>query len=79
LSNNCETIDLGITQQRDVSFTISEKSAGKKEADVIVRNADVSKRFTLKYEVLDEPLVSVESLKYLPMRHTMMISHKLSA
>jgi len=64
LENDCDTINLGISQEKNINFSTKPKSLGKKQAVVKAKNSQVSKNFYLNYEVLDYPDITITDLTY---------------
>ncbi len=64
LDRDCKTIDIGITQEKVISFSKKHLDSGKKEAIVKAKNNQVSKNSYVNYEVLDYPNITITDLVY---------------
>jgi len=64
LDNGCKTVDIGITQEKVVSFSKKHSDLGKKQTAVKAKNSQVSKNSYVDYEVLDYPAITITDLVY---------------
>jgi len=62
--NQCEEFDLGITQEKNLNFSLEELEEGKKESVLSLRNADVSKAEYIGYDVLDRPEIKIKDVEF---------------
>lgn len=62
--NECEKIDLGISQSKNIAFKMGNLSIGSGENAVTLRNDIVSKAFYLGFKVNDEPKIEIENLEF---------------
>ncbi len=64
VSDDCQKIDLGISQEKALTFTKKPEEVGNRELAVTAKNKDISKAAYLKYKVLDEPLIKIDELEH---------------
>lgn len=62
--SSCQTIDLGITQEKKLSFLLSLKELGKQEIVITAENPQISKTTQVTINVLDKPKVEIADLQY---------------
>ncbi len=60
----CKNIELGITQEIELEFEISEDKAGKKEKIITAKSKEATKSSRVEYDVLDKPSVKIEELNF---------------
>jgi len=80
LEKECETIDLGITQERSLDFPISLSSPGKKEVKVIAKNEQISKAVYHQIVVLERPDIIISDIEFpgdVSFKQEFLISFKL--
>ncbi len=64
VDKECRKINLGITQQKTVSFSSTETEVGEKEKYIRASNNVISKVESVKYLVYDEPKVKIIDIKH---------------
>ncbi len=64
LEENCDTINLGITQEKGLSFDFKPSEAGSQEIAVRANSGAVSKSAFLDVTVYDKPLIEILNLVY---------------
>jgi len=62
--NKCESVSLGISQTKNVTFAINKSYAGYKEVPVTLRNKLVSTSELVKFKIDDAPKVEIENLEF---------------
>jgi len=75
--DNCRIIDVGITQEEELSFQTNYEETGSKEAVISAKNNEITKTATVELEVLDRPSVKIEKLQY-PKQITMDDTYRIS-
>ncbi len=64
LESDCRELELGITQEEEVSFNFKPVSAGRQEIVVKASNPDVSKNSIFDITVYDEPSIEIDEITY---------------
>jgi hypothetical protein len=64
LENDCEIINLGIAQEKNINFSKKPEGLGKKQIVVKAKNDQVSKTSYLNYNILDYPNITITDLTY---------------
>jgi len=64
LEQDCKTTDLGITQEQEITFTITPPKTGKQELTITAKNNYLSKASYLSYEALDKPAIKINGLDH---------------
>jgi len=62
--SKCYTLDLGISQAKDIIFEINKTKVGFKEELVSLRNNFISKTFKVNLKINDVPKIEIEELQY---------------
>jgi transglutaminase-like putative cysteine protease len=65
LKANCQKTDLAINQESDMSFPVIVTNPGIHDLNVIASNAQVSKMFGLRLDVLDNPEIAISDIQHL--------------
>jgi len=60
--DECETLDLGISNTVEVDFELSGDESGKVEEEIVARSDDAVKSTVVKYSVLDSPKIKVDNI-----------------
>ena len=60
----CKNVELGISQEKKVEFSFSEKDVGKKEKEVKASSEDALKTLIVKYSALDAPSIKIINITY---------------
>ena len=58
----CKEIDLGITQEKSLNFSVENLKEEKKEFVLSAKNAEVSKAEYIKFDVLDRPEIRIKNI-----------------
>ena len=61
---NCQKLDLGITQERELNFLITLEKLGEGDITVSAKNSQISKSVYTNINVLDRPLIEIADLQY---------------
>jgi len=61
---NCEAANIGISQTEVITLPLDTSTIGKKDPSIVVRNRDVSKSYSVQYNVLDQPRLEITSLNH---------------
>ncbi len=59
----CDEIDLGISQEKELNYTLNKSVAGKYESLFKAENSDVSKAEYIRYNVLDAPKIGIKNIE----------------
>ena len=62
--DECQKISLGISQLKNVTFSIDESKIGSREIPVTLRNELVSKASYVNFKVNDIPKIEIENLEF---------------
>jgi len=62
--DECQKISLGISQLKNVTFSIDESKVGSREIPVTLRNELVSKASYVNFKVNDIPKIEIEDLEF---------------
>ncbi len=61
---SCSVFDLGISQEKELVLSGIAESTGEKQKTVTLRNDDVSEIAHIRYEVIDDPELLIESIEH---------------
>jgi transglutaminase-like putative cysteine protease len=61
--SDCETLDLGIVQEKSFNYTVEKEVTGKQESIFKIKNSDVSKAEYIEYDVLDQPKIDITKVE----------------
>jgi hypothetical protein len=64
MEKECKKIDLGISQSKEINFSVMGDYIGKKEIKITAINSQVSKSKFVKYNVLDKPKIEIIDIEY---------------
>lgn len=64
LKDECQNINLGITEGKQASFKVHEKKIGENGLKVILKNDDISKVSLVDFTVLDRPQIDIDDIEY---------------
>ena len=62
--SDCIKTDLGIVKERNFNYTVEKSVSGMQEFIFKVENTDVSKAEYVEYDVLDEPGIAIEHVRF---------------
>ena len=64
LKDQCQKLNLGISQENRTMFTLNIDEAGKRDLVISAENNNISKSITLTVDILDQPSIAIENLEY---------------
>lgn len=64
LEDECQNINLGITEEKQASFKVHEKKIGENDLKIILKNDDISKVSLVDFTVLDKPQIDIDEIEY---------------
>jgi len=64
LKESCNSFDLGISQEKEINFSLSDREIGKRTANIKAKNSKLSRSSIVNYEVLDKPDIEIIDLSF---------------
>ncbi|MBS3098473.1 transglutaminase domain-containing protein [Candidatus Woesearchaeota archaeon] len=64
MKDECNGLDLGITQESSVKFPVNATDFGKQEMPITASNSQVSKTYYVKFNYLDKPELGINGIDY---------------
>ena len=77
LENNCSIFNLGITQEKELSFKFKPEKIGKRDVKITAKNEQISKTAYVGIDILDEPSVIIDKIEH-PLNVSYEDSYKVS-
>jgi hypothetical protein len=85
IGDDCRFVNLGISKEAEVNYSVSAKKSGEGDAVLRVTNSEVDERLELSYHVMDVPRLEIadftlpEQAEYSGEYEVSFILHKVSA